>query len=787
MGINIKLAFRSIRKNKVHSIISIVGLGIGLGCIMLLSALFIHEKSFDRFIPDYTNVYRITRDNSSLTSYPLGEQLKHEDPMVSDYFRYYEKAEVEIVKSPTQNITENNFAFADASIFSFMGIKMQSGVAALSKNDVAISKEIANKYFPDKNVVGQVLDIRINEEFLPLTVCGVYDNFPSNSTLSPKFIANIELSGEALAFNKKMFGDYNPNCDQFMTWDKTFFYTYIRLVPDASSNDVTNFMVKYQTMTSNTEKHQKAYCLQSVKDIYLQSDDLTDALYSRHGNAKDLCYYLGIASLILLIAIINYIFLNKAKTESKYKELGAQKALGAPRSLLNRQIVTESNIVAFISLVPAMLVVLLGISVINEGSGQTIGIEVFQMWQTWGVLLSIVFLTGTISGMFIAFSSLHFSPVLLLKGKKRNNQRTSQWSNAVLSVHFTIFIILLASVFTLNKQLKFATTNFKGINPDNVLIYEINSSGLSQQYNVFKNEIDKLPGVITTAGSSFIPPFNNFLPIHVPGEDGNIVRFDGLIMGQGMLNLLEIEVLEGEDFGDYQTCKKQLIFNESAAKKYNIKAGSTFNNLYVRAIVKDFNAHSLRELIQPMAILTQNPTKMRLFAIKTDGKNNVALMKSIDAIFHNISPDKTVESYWLTDQINHFYTQEENQAKLISAFSALAIFLSVIGLLGMTLVSINRKTKEIGIRKVNGAKISEILTMLNRDFVKWVAIAFIIATPIAWYAMHKWLENFAYKTTLSWWIFALAGVLALGIALLTVSFQSWKAATRNPVEALRYE
>ncbi len=787
MNTNIKLSVRSIRKNKVHSLISIVGLGIGLGSIMLLSVLFIHEKSFDKFIPDYKNTYRITRDNSSLTAYPLGEQLKQESPLVDDYFRYYEKADVEIEKSPTQKITDNNFAFADASIFNFMGIKMQTGVAAQSKTEIAVSEDIANKYFPEQNAVGHVLNIRINEEFLPLTVCGVYHNFPSNSTLSPKFIANIELSGEALAFSKKMFGDYNYDYDQFKNWDRTSFYTYLRLVPNTNNSGMTDFMSKYQTMTSSQEQQKKAYTLQPVRDIYLNSSNLTDALYSRQGNAKDLMYYLGIASLILLIAIINYISLNKAKTESKYKELGAQKALGASRTLLNRQIITESNIVAFISLIPAALVIAFGIPFANKILGQTIGIEVFKMWQTWGILIAILLLTGTLSGMLIARGSLRVSPVLLLKGKNTNTVKTSRWNNAVLSVHFSIFIILLASAFTINKQLKFAVTNFKGINPDNVLVYELNSSELSQQFNVIKNEVDKLPGIVTTAGSSFIPPFNNFLPISIPDENGDKVKFDGLIMGQGMLNLLGIEVLEGEAFGDYQQGKPQFIFNESAAKKYDIKVGTTFNNIYVRAIVKDFNAHSLRKLIQPMTIIQQNPTKMRLFAIKTDGKNNAALIKSINGVFHNISPDKTVSSYWLTDEINHFYTQEQNQATLISVFSVLAIFLSVIGLLGMTLVSINRKTKEIGIRKVNGATISEVLILLNSSFVKWVAIAFVIATPIAYYVMNKWLENFAYKTELSWWIFALTGLLALGIALLTVSWQSWKAATRNPVEALRYE
>ena len=787
MKTNFKIAFRSIKKSKVHSLISIVGLGIGLGCIMLLSVLYIHDTSFDRFIPQYENVYRVIRGEKSLIAFPLGDLLKEENPMVEDFFRYHQKSEIEIKKTPKEIIQDENFGFADASFFDVLGIKMKTGIAAQNKTELAISEKMAMKYFPGQSAIGKILQIRINEDFLPLTICGVYHDFPSNSTLSPQFVANIDLSGEALGFNQKMFGTYNSDSEQFKNWDRSSFYTYIRLLPGSNRETLTRDLAKYQNFTTDEKRKDLVFSLQSVKDIYLKSDGLVDSYFSKRGDAKDLKYYLAIASLILLIAVTNYIFLNKAKTESKLKEIGSQKALGASCALLRKQMILESTLVAFISLLPAIAVIALGIPFVNNALNQSIDLQVFLLWRTWFVLVGIVLLTGICSGLIISGGILRISSVLLLKGKKTSTPKISIWHNAILSVHFSIFIILITSVVVLNKQLKFALANFKGINPENVLVYELNSDVLSKQFSVIKNEVDKIPGVVMSAGSSFVPPFNDFLPLRINDETGKEARFDGLIMGQGMIELLGINLLEGETFGEFSTNETNIIFNESAAKQYNLKAGDLFSGCRVRGIVKDFNAHSMHRLIQPMAIIQQHPEKMRLFVVKTNGINNVDITKAVTNIIRKILPNKTTTSYLLTDQINKFYINEQNQAQLVSAFSLLAITLSVMGLLGMTLITIIRKTKEIGIRKVNGARISEVMTMLNKDFVKWVAIAFVIATPIAYFAMDKWLENFAYKTTLSWWIFALAGVLALGIALLTVSLQSWKAATRNPVEALRYE
>lgn len=785
---NVKIGIRNILKNKVHSLISILGLGIGLGCILLLSFLFIHENSFNRTIPNYNQLHRVIQGNDCRTSYPLGKAIKDDNPLINNFFRYYAVFEFELKNKENEIIREESFACSDASIFDCLGINMKIGGPASSINEVAVSEKIAKKYFNEQNPTGQLLKVRLNDQFIDLTISGVYKSLPSNSTLYPNFIADIELTDEVFGNKKKMLGEYGYTFDDFKTnWDHCNFDTYLLLNAKANPDDVINSIQKFKDRQENDKYKSMDYSLQPVADIYLKSNDLSGNLFSRQGNANELKYYIIIAALILFIAVVNYVFLTKAKTNKRLKEMGVKKALGASQASILKQIVFESNFIAIVSLIPAGVILYFGIPFISVTLGRTMDAGIFTMWQTWLVFVGTILFTGSLSGLFIGITVAKVSPILLLNGKITQTPRSTRWSNSFLSFHFAIFIVLIIGVLTLKKQINYALTNFKAIDIENVIICDLNSTELSKQFNVIKNEVDKLPGVLSSAGSSFIPPFNWFLPVNLQSEN-QAVRFDGLIMGKGMIDLLGIPFIEGEDFGEFQEDKHDMIFNESAAKEYNLKAGELFNESFlIKGIVKDFNGHSLHRLIQPMVIMQQHPQKMSLFAIKTNGVNDKAITNTISKLFKGIAPDKIVNTYSLKDQIGQFYQREEQQTKLVSAFSLLAIVLSVMGLFGMTLNTISQKTKEIGIRKVNGAKVSELMQMLNREYIIWVTLAFIIASPIAWYAMNKWLETFAYKTTMSWWIFAFAGCLALCIALLTVSWQTFSAARKNPVEALRYE
>lgn len=788
LSINIKIALKSIINNKVQSLVSVLGLGIGLGSIILISLLYMHENSFDRYIPENDRLYRVLHGTNSSMPFPFGEATKKEIPSVDDFFRYHQSGEFEIRQNGKEIIEEHRFACADASIFNCLGIDFIIGKTAQSRNEVAISEKMARKYFSNGNAINKTFEARLNNEFINLTVCGIYKDFPSNSSLAPNFISHTDLIDEFLGTRNKRLGEYGSEVETFKTnWERDICITYLKLNAKANPSDVTEQLQKYSDRFEAESKREKVFSLQAVTDVYLQSQEIND-IYSRRGNANELKYFIAIALFILIIAVVNYIFLTKARMDGRLKEFGVKRAFGANTASIRKQMLFEANIISLLSLIPAIFVVILGMPFINSTLGRNLDSQILSVWYAIPVLLLIPLLTGSFSGLIVGIKISRISPILLLNNKSSIFPKRRQWSNSFLSLHFAVFIILIVGVLTLTKQINYALNNFTAINPENVMICELNTPELSQKFDVINNHVQQLPGVISTAGSSFIPPFNWTLPIRLRNPDNNeSIVFDGLIMGKGMTELLNIEMIEGDHFGEYNENQHEFIFNESAALEYNLKVGETFNGFFIQGIVKDFTAHSMHEIINPMVIIQQHPDKMSLFAIKTTGETDDEIKASITKLFKEISPDKMASIFTLQEQINQFYAREQNQTKLVSAFSMLAIVLTVMGLFGIVLNTVSRKTKEIGIRKVNGAKVSEILIMLNKDFLKWVALAYVIACPIAWYIMNSWLENFAYKTTLSWWIFVLAGVLALGVALLTVSWQSWRAATKNPVEALRYE
>jgi putative ABC transport system permease protein len=352
-----------------------------------------------------------------------------------------------------------------------------------------------------------------------------------------------------------------------------------------------------------------------------------------------------------------------------------------------------------------------------------------------------------------------------------------------------LFFNLWCSFFSLalEKQVQYAEGKSQGFNSDHVLIFKLNDQELRKRVNAIKSKLEANVHVLKVATSAFTPPSNSYMQMGL-GNDKNSepLKEEGLFVGSDLIDLLQIPFLEGNSFGITESPTNEIIINEAAAKKHKVKVGDLLGNFRVKGVLKDFHLHSLHKPINPVFIMKMNDEGCYELAVRSDG-NDKEIINAARKIWTEIVPATFFEYQSLNDRIASFYDNEKKQVKTISFFSFLAIFLSVMGLFGYVSITLLKRTKEIGIRKVNGARTAEVLAMLNSNFVKWVAIAFIIACPIAWYAMHQWLQNFAYKTELSWWVFALAGILALAVAVLTVSWQSWRAATRNPVESLRYE
>ncbi len=785
-----KIAVRNIKRSKVHSAISILGLGIGLGSIILLMALIVHENSFDRFIPGYSNVNRIIFGQSYTTPFPLAEEMKKDFPEVKEYFRFYQAYNVAIGRAKNEMAYESNFGFSDTSIYKILGIKLIAGMPANKPSEVAISEKTALKYFGNPVPLGSILYVKLNpNELLSLSVSGVFKEFPPNSTLFPQLIATIKLSEKMFVNYQTQLGQFGGTISTALNWNNASFITYVVIDKNADKKALVSKMEKYKELISDQNAKDQKYRFQPVSEIYLRSVGLNGGNTAvRTGNANELKYYWAISFLILLISVTNYIFLTRAATSDRIRELGTRKVLGASRNTLQKQILIESILVTILSLIPASFVIDSGMTFINNTLNKTLSGNVFSNPLMWMLLVFVVIFTGTISGLFIGYNISKTPSLLLLSGKTSEKSRSKRWDCSFLLFHFSIYIILVVSVLSVTKQIKYSVTSSKGINPKNILVSYLNSPKLVSGFTTICNEMERIPGVIKVAGSSFIPPFSYYLPINLANPQGERMRFDGLIMGEGMTDLLGIEVIDGSPFGPFQSTRMDILFNESSAKKYNVKAGDTYLGAFnVKGIVRDFHSHSFHTLIQPMVILQQNPEKMQLVAIKTDGTNDKAVKTRLREVFTQIDPDEIFEVNYLTDSITDFYSNEKNQAKIMGAFSLLATVLAVMGLFGIALISIAKKTKEIGLRKVNGASVFEVIYLLNKGFVRWVLLSLIIGIPVSFYLVSDWQNRFAYKTELSWWIFAIAGFSAILVAVLTVSWQSWRAATRNPVEALRYE
>ena len=618
---DIKSAIRCILRNKVTSAISILGLGIGLGCIIVLTALIIHEKSFDRFIPGYKNVYRILLGNSSQTHYPLAETMAGEFPGIKDFFRYYQAGSVQVRDRKNVIVKEDDFGFADKSIYRILGIDFFSGTPANSRTEVAISEEAAKKYFGDTSPLGQVIQVKINNDFIALTVSGIYPDFPANSTLHPSMIADIELSEKMFIRFQKSLGEYGNEKGSELGWTRSDFYSCVVLQKNTDIDKLTSGMEKYKEFLSMDNKEELHYRLQPVTDIYLGSEDIAGNYFLRRGNPEDLKYYEIISILILIISIANYILLARASVSERSHELGTRKVYGASCGNIRKLLLAESGVIVILSLIPALIFIDFGMDFINATLHKTLSGYVFLNPVLWGLLIFIILFTISASGWLIGHKYSGIPVMKLITALNISSAKPgSRWNYSFLVFHFAIYIVLVSSVIAVSKQIRYSMTGYQGFNPENILVSDLNTDELKNSFPTISGEMKKVPGVINIAGGTFIPPFNSFLPVNLATSEGDKIRFDGLIMGEGMPELLGMEVLEGSAFGPYKQGTPEILINESTAKEYNVHAGEKLLVFNVRGILRDFNAHSMHSLISPMVILPQNPERMGLIAEKTDGK-----------------------------------------------------------------------------------------------------------------------------------------------------------------------
>lgn len=774
---NLKLAIRNLAKNKIYSILIIGGFAIGFAAFTLIGLFYHTETSVNKNFTNHNKIYRIydvkmNRCNLNWDLFPVLENdyAGVEDACPLDYatgMLFTVKNDHAHTNTEIQHLltTTNNFF----SIFSVNIEESMAGKPFADKESVVISRSVAQKLFGEQNPLGQ--QINVNNYFLG-TVTGIFDKLPANSSFQADVILNSENEKFRLSNTVSNGKHYNPT------------NLFVKL---KDGTNPRSFAEELNTSATLKALDVDSLSLQKLDDIYLSK--LT--IKSRHakGNPDLLKIFLAIAILILLLSIINYLNYFISMQYAKLKEIGINKTNGASGKDLVNYTFVEVTLGIMISLIFSFIITRMALPYSEVLFGKALRIT----WKDWFSVLPFFFSTVI---LVILVNSL--TPIYILskfriteflsgfKGKRNKRQIAKQ---TMLTFQLTTSIALIAVWIIIFKQLSFVKHSDVGFDQNRLIRIDIPYN--FQKTETLIQEISRLSFVKGNSISSGCPGMIN----HKMGTNSGEKSFDinCIPVGDTYTETMGMELLDGRNFlkGDLN---KACLINEEALRQFG---WDTFDGkkceigqeggYQVVGIVKDFRFESCHQAVEPLALLFTGAADGNVLSVRLSPGNVGLQVSQVQQLWKTISPYEPFNFMFYDDFFQAMYAKEEKLASSITFFSIVAIALTCMGFLGQIFMICLNRVKEIGIRKINGARVSEILAMLCKDFVKWVAIAFVVATPIAWYAMHRWLENFAYQTELSWWIFTLAGLLAFGMALLTVSWQSWKAATRNPVEALRYE
>ncbi|MCX6236202.1 MAG: ABC transporter permease [Bacteroidia bacterium] len=804
---NLKTALRNLINHKMYSTIKIGGFALGIAVCLLIAFFIKDELSYDKQYPDVDRIYRIVGE------YHIQGQIIKESCFPAPFAKTVKETFPEIEKSGRINANEllgaggielrrtdqkqSNYevgmVFADQELIDLLKFPFVFGdpESALSKpKSMVISKSMADKYFPNQNPVGQLLVINNKNEFT-YTVGGVIADIPLNSHLKYRIFLTME---------SQAFGDGEQS-----NWLASNYFSYIKVKPGI---DIKSLETKFDAITTkyftpnfieagfikkeNTKDYLR-FKLQPITDIHLKSDGIDDRL--NHGDILFLWIFGAIALFILILAGINFINLSTAISANRAKEVGLRKAIGSLRKNLINQFITESLFFSFLSFIVGIILAWLLLPLFNFISGKSLVIPLGETWLL-PILGASAVLVGLLSGLYPAFYLSSFKPIDVLKGNLGLSGRSSGIRSGLVIFQFTASIFLIAGTFIIQNQLGYIMNKKLGFDKEQVLILN-GTNTLGNNLKPFKERLLELSSVKSVSVSDFLP-VNGTKRNNNPWWNEGRTKEDKSIAGQiwevdyDYIKTMGMKVVEGRDFStDMATDNRAIIINQMMKKQLGLEnpVGKTITNSFqkwtVIGVVENFHFESLRSEIKPLALFAGNSNS--IVSIRASSSNISSLIASVNKIWNEFSPNQEIRYSFLDQQFARMYQDVARMERVFISFSLMAIVVACLGLFGLITFATQQKRKEIGVRKVNGARISEIVVLLNKEIIKWVSISFVIATPTSWYAMHKWLENFAYKTELSWWIFALAGLLALGIALMTVSWQSWKAATRNPVEALRYE
>jgi putative ABC transport system permease protein len=800
----VKIAFRNITRHKGYTFISIFGLATGIICCLLILVYVQDELSYDRYHEKANQIYRIInagliRGNQiemPLVSGPWGPAMVEEFPEVLKAVRIKPPDSRWVIKYGDRRFPEKGLYFVDPTFFEVFNVEMVAGdpkTALDAPYSMVITEEMAKKYFGEEDPIGKIL---VGDNWINLNITGIMRKHPPSTHMNYDFLVNFETLNRAIepVNQQPLYGDLSRN------WQNFRIYTYLLLDENADPEAVEG---KMRTLLEDrlgsffrTAGVELNPYLQKLTDIHLKSN-----LEGELGPNSDESYiyiFSAVAVFILLIACINFMNLATARSETRAKEVGMRKVVGADRFQLIKQFLSESLMFTFFASVIACVAVLFLLTPFNAIAEKNISASSLLNGQTILSLIGLIFTVGIISGSYPAFLLSAFRPAEVLSGKKHKGASGGLLRKILVVVQFSISVFLILGLSIIYSQMGYIKNRPLGYDEENIMAVPLSDPAPRSTYESYKNALLSNSGVINVSAASTIPGglfgIGLLRPVGRPANDNLTVQW--LVVDYDFVDTLGMELQEGRDFSREFAAdmNRALLMNEEAVKQFGFDSGLDKRLsgggpvvLPVIGVLKDFYFKSLHQKIEPFVLLLGSGQNFNWVFIKTTNDSMPRVMNFAEQQWRRINPGHPFEYTFVDRNIAMMYQSETKLSRLFSIFTGIAIYIACLGLFGLASFTVMQRTKEIGIRKVLGASGSGIVVLLSKEYVKWVALANVIAWPLAYYFMSKWLAGFAYHTSLNILTFFASGLLALIIALLTVSFQTFRAAAVNPVDSLRYE
>lgn len=810
-----KIALRNLAKQKGLAFINIFGLSVGLACFSLFMLYAVNEFSFDRFHKNANNIFRvflkIQRINGGDALYgtvhpmPLGPAMKKDLPDVKNYVRMLGGGESP-VKIKNDDIRRLHVSYADPaffSVFTFNFIYGNPSAALQNQENIVLTKSKAEELFGRTNVIGKTLEVKVDDKFFPFTIAAVTEDIPANSSI------RFDLLGSFNFFETTKRGRSSMD-----NWQTSAYTTYVQLQPGShlpnKAQNLLNFRKKYYPdeeadlkkagLSWNQKLPLATYGLQPLLSMHTDTNASNDV---PGVDPKTIWILLTIAGGILLIACINFTTLAIGRSAGRAKEVGVRKVIGGTKRSLVLQFLTEALVLAVLSAVLGFVLADILLPYFNQLSDRKLNFSFLHypelFWLMGGLVLAVALLAGSYPALVLS----GFKPVEALKAKVKLGG-SNFFTKSLVTVQFVVSAALVICTLVIMQQLHYMQSKNPGFNKENVIVVDASGTDAKKAYPLFKQELGKYPRITGIASAEY--SLGEHMGYSVSGfqYNGKHKEVYQYSVDYDYLNVMGMQLLAGRNFDPAIASDtiNAVIVNEAMVKDfgwtienavgqkikgYEIQVGKEIISPVVIGVVKDFNYLSFAEKIEPQMFNHFSSNAPYKFFIRINAGAPSQTLSLVESAWKKIIPDLPLKYSFLDDDLNRFYQSEARWSSIIGSAGSISIFLACLGLFGLAALAVVNRTKEIGIRKVLGATVSNITTLLSKDFLKLVIVAFVIASPIAWLVMNKWLQDYPYRINIEWWVFAITGASTIIIALITVSFQAIKAAIASPVKSLRTE